>query len=181
LAKKEGAAMKKCLLTLGFASVVSVVVIFGPALRVHSSSGSPVFSNNILKGSYAFHDAGSLNLTIDSDSVDEAFDEVGIESCDGNGSCSGSQTATFRFPFTGLFGFVCTFTFKSAYSVKSDGTGVTISRGTRTSGPCSSYQSTYAFVINNAAGSIVSYSLTSLEMPTHNINNVVSSGEFIRQ
>src|ERR1700733_2043375 len=119
--------MKGRLLTVGFASVLGIAVIVG--LRADSSAGSPVFSNGVLNGSYAFNDQGTSNITVDSDAFDQAFSNVGVQNCNGSGRCAGSQTVTYRSLFTSDPGYVCTFTFKSIYTVNSNGTGTNIVQG----------------------------------------------------
>jgi len=66
--------------------------------------------------------------------------------------------------------------------VNSNGTGTTIQQGTVTSGPCSNYQVTLAFVVNSTSGNSASYSYTSAETtPTNIINSVAGSGESTKQ
>ena len=94
--------MIKRLMTLGFASVLSIAAIVG--LRADSSAGGLTFANNILNGSYSLHDAGSANLTIGGNSFDEDFDDVGVINWDQKGHCSGSVTVTYRIPFSSGLG-----------------------------------------------------------------------------
>jgi len=169
--------MRKRLLTLGFASILGIAAIVG--LRADSSAGNPTFANNILNGSYAFHDEGSLNFTVDD--IEELTAQVGVASYDGYGHCSGSQTITYRTPFSSAAGFVCAYKFKCTYSVNPDGTGTSDFHGTLTSGPCADYHVTLAFVLD-ASGHGARYVYTSAETtPTNIVNSVIGSGELTKQ